>query len=54
MNLTPRHRRRSACLWIFAIGLLTLAAQPGPMAQDKEIAKKLQGFDAYMTKILKD
>jgi CubicO group peptidase (beta-lactamase class C family) len=24
------------------------------MAQDKEIAKKLQGFDAYMTKILKD
>jgi CubicO group peptidase (beta-lactamase class C family) len=37
-----------------AIGLLTLAAQPGLTAQDKEIAKKLGGFDAYMTKILKD
>jgi CubicO group peptidase (beta-lactamase class C family) len=39
---------------IFVIGLLVLAAQPGLMGQDKEIAKKLQGFDAYMTKILKD
>lgn len=54
MNITPRPRRRSACLWIFAIGLLALAAKPGLIAQDKEIAKKLQGFDAYMTKILKD
>jgi len=54
MNITPRPRRHSAFLWIFAIGLLTLAAKPGLMAQDKEIAKKLQGFDAYMTKILKD
>ncbi|HCS47514.1 MAG TPA: penicillin-binding protein [Candidatus Aminicenantes bacterium] len=54
MNIIPRPKRRSACLWIFAIWLLTLAAQPGLLAQDKEIAKKLQGFDAYMTKILKD
>ena len=54
MNINFRPSRRSVCLWIFAIGLVTLAAEPGLMAQDKEIAKKLQGFDAYMTKILKD
>jgi CubicO group peptidase (beta-lactamase class C family) len=54
MNITSRPRRRSVCLWIFAIGLLALAAKPGLIAQDKEIAKKLQGFDAYITKILKD
>jgi CubicO group peptidase (beta-lactamase class C family) len=54
MNITFKRSRRSVCLWIFAIGLVALAAQPGLMAQDKEIAKKLQGFDAYMTKILKD
>lgn len=54
MDITSKPRRRSACLWIFAIGLLALTAKPGLLAQDKEIAKKLQGFDAYMTKILKD
>jgi len=54
MKITSKTRRRSACLWIVAIGLLTLTAQPGLKAQDKEIAKKLQGFDAYMTKTLKD
>jgi len=54
MNITPRPRRCSVCLWIFAIGILVLTAKPGLMAQDKEIANKLQGFDAYMTKILKD
>src|SRR4030043_1928172 len=54
MKITSTSRRRSACLWIGASGLLTLTAQPGLKAQDKEIAKKLQGFDAYMTKTLKD
>jgi CubicO group peptidase (beta-lactamase class C family) len=54
MNIIPRPRRNSVCLWIFAIGILVLTAKPGLMAQDKEVANKLQGFDAYMTKILKD
>jgi CubicO group peptidase (beta-lactamase class C family) len=54
MKITSKTMRRSAYLWIVAIGLLTLTAQPGLKAQDKEIAKKLQGFDAYMTKTLKD
>jgi len=54
MKTTLRSKRHATWLWIFAIGLLVLAAQQGLIAQDKEIAKKLQGFDAYMTKILKD
>ncbi len=54
MSPTSKLRWRSAGLWMLTIGLLILAAQPGLIAQDKEIAKKLQGFDAYMTKILKD
>jgi CubicO group peptidase (beta-lactamase class C family) len=36
------------------IGQFALAARPVPKAQDKEIAKKLKGFDVYMAKILKD
>jgi CubicO group peptidase (beta-lactamase class C family) len=39
---------------LFVVGLLALAAGPSLKAQDKEIAKKLQGFDVYMAKILKD
>jgi len=54
MNITSKTRRRSPYLWTVAIGLLMLTARPALMAQDKEIAKKLQGFDAYMAKILKD
>jgi CubicO group peptidase (beta-lactamase class C family) len=54
MSFTLTTNWRRAYLWILAIGLLTLTAQPGLMAQDKEIAKKLQGFDAYMAKTLKD
>ena len=34
--------------------LLALAFGPGLGAQDQAIAKKLQGFDAYMDKIVKD
>jgi len=41
---------------LFLAGLGLLAAAPGLLAQgaDKDMAKKLIGFDAYMTKILKD
>lgn len=54
MKITPRPKQRRSCLLIFAIGLLLMNARPGLIAQDKEVAKKLQDFDAYMTKILKD
>src|SRR5512135_2900175 len=37
-----------------AVGILILAFAPGLRADDQEIAKKLQGFDAYMEKVLKD
>ncbi len=54
MSIQANPKRYSPILWILAFGLLALAAHSGLMAQDKEIAAKLQGFDAYMTKILKD
>ena len=56
MTFKPRHERLRAILGIVFIGLILLAAGPGLAAQDldKDIAKKLQGFDAYMAKILKD
>jgi len=54
MNVTTKHPRLRVFLRLFAVGLLVLAIGPSLRAQDKEIAKKLQGFDAYMTKILKD
>jgi CubicO group peptidase (beta-lactamase class C family) len=56
VDATSRLKRfgLKANLWIYVIGLLVLAFRPGLQAQDKVIAKKLQGFDAYMQKILKD
>jgi CubicO group peptidase (beta-lactamase class C family) len=52
----PAWLKAKTVLLIFAIGLGALAFSPGlqAQAQDKEIAKKLQGFDAYMQKTLKD
>jgi CubicO group peptidase (beta-lactamase class C family) len=41
-------------LVIVFIGALALAAGQSPQAQEKEIAKRLQGFDGYMAKILQD
>ena len=46
--------RPVAYLWIALACLAVLASGPSLSAQDKEVAKKLQGFDAYMTKVLKD
>ncbi len=43
-----------ANLWISAIILVALVSAPGLKAQDQDISKKLQGFDAYMAKVLKD
>jgi CubicO group peptidase (beta-lactamase class C family) len=56
MIFKARHKRLRAFPGVAFIGLILLAAGPGLAAQDldKDVAKKLQGFDAYMAKILKD
>jgi CubicO group peptidase (beta-lactamase class C family) len=41
-------------LVIVFIGALALAAGPSPELQEKDIVKRLQGFDGYMAKILQD
>lgn len=46
--------RPVAYLGIALACLAVLASGSSLWAQDKEIAKKLQGFDAYITKVLKD
>jgi len=56
MRIGVKHERfgfKAVC-WIFVLVFLALAFGPALKAQDKAIAKKLQGFDAYMAKILKD
>jgi CubicO group peptidase (beta-lactamase class C family) len=56
MRIGVKHERFGfkAVFWIFVLVFLALAFGPALKAQDKAIAKKLQGFDAYMAKILKD
>ncbi len=57
MNVSAKQRRLALKVFpvITVIVLLALAFGPGLGAQDnKAIAKKLAGFDAYMAKILKD
>src|SRR4030042_4671166 len=56
MRISARLHRSGfrAISLVSLIILLALALGPGLGAQDQAIAKKLQGFDAYMTKILKD
>jgi CubicO group peptidase (beta-lactamase class C family) len=56
MHIPPKHERSGfkAAIGLSVFILLALAFGPGLGAQDKAIAKKLQGFDAYMAKILKD
>jgi CubicO group peptidase (beta-lactamase class C family) len=50
-----KFRVRSVCAGLLASVFLLLAAAPaGLAAQDKAIAGRLQGFDAYMAKLLKD
>ncbi|MBI3665039.1 MAG: serine hydrolase [Acidobacteria bacterium] len=46
--------RLRACTWVSVIGLLALAPGRGLKAQDGELTEKLQGFDSYMEKALKD
>ena len=46
--------RKSAVLWPFVIGLLLPIVTWSAETNDPDIAKKLEGFDAYMSKVLKD
>ncbi len=46
--------RKSTALWIFVIGLLLPTFSWSAETNDPGIAKKLDGFDAYMSKVLKD
>ena len=46
--------RKSTALWIFAIGLLLPTFSWSAETNDPDVAKKLDGFDAYMSKVLKD
>jgi len=55
MKSSVREKLYGPLLWMLGLGLMVLAGLPPRLAaQDQAIAKKLQGFDAYMTKILKD
>jgi CubicO group peptidase (beta-lactamase class C family) len=46
--------RKTAVLWLFVIGLLLPAFAWSAETNDPDIAKKLDGFDAHMSKVLKD
>jgi len=46
--------RKTTVLWLFVIGLLLPALTRPAEINDPDIAKKLDGFDAYMSKVLKD
>lgn len=39
---------------VLVLGLLALSMAQALFAQDKDVTKRLQGFDAYMQKVLKD
>ena len=54
MNLTDGRARRGALSGLLIIVLLVLVAGTALQAQDKALARKLKGFDAYMEKVLKD
>ncbi len=54
MNFARLRRSFAGVSLALFVGIFVLAIGTSLNAQDAEIAKKLQGFDAYMAKILKD
>ncbi len=57
-NRTRKQNGLRPSRWVALIGLLVVALSQGLQSQaqenEKEISKKLRGFDAYMQKVLKD
>jgi hypothetical protein len=41
-------------IWIFIVALIAVSSPQRMAAQAEDITGKLQGFDSYMEKILKD
>lgn len=54
MHVTTRHRSMVVRAWIAVVVLATLVSGAALHAQEMDVTKKLQGFDAYMEKVLKD
>jgi CubicO group peptidase (beta-lactamase class C family) len=54
MNLTDGRKRYGALPAILIFVFLALAVGQAADVQDAALAKKLKGFDAYMTKVVKD
>jgi CubicO group peptidase (beta-lactamase class C family) len=46
--------RLKVCIWIFIVGVLALVSPRSLTAQAEDVTSKLQGFDSYMEKVLKD
>jgi CubicO group peptidase (beta-lactamase class C family) len=46
--------RLEACIWILIVGVVALVSPQSLTAQAEDVTSKLQGFDSYMEKVLKD
>jgi CubicO group peptidase (beta-lactamase class C family) len=53
MRACTRQRLNEAPVWTLVL-IAALALGPDARAQDQDVAAKLQGFDAYMEKVVKD
>ena len=54
MHVTTTHRSVVVRAWVAIVVLATLLSGAALHAQEMDITKRLQGFDAYMEKVLKD
>ena len=54
MDVTTRHALTAVRVWVAVVVLAAFASGTAAFAQQMDVAKKLQGFDAYMEKVLKD
>jgi CubicO group peptidase (beta-lactamase class C family) len=54
MHVTTKQRSIVVRAWVAAVVLATLVSGAALHAQEMDVTNKLQGFDAYMEKILKD
>jgi CubicO group peptidase (beta-lactamase class C family) len=54
MHVTTRRTSVTVRAWVAALVFATLASGTPLFAQEMDVAARLQGFDAYMEKVLKD